>query len=269
MRRFNKIFAVGLILIVYSNSYAEEVNSNYDYFTQITPDQEEKLGIITPPESAALVTTYKGIKIYDVEDRRYADKEIQQIKQLLDSVPKKMLATPPKAIIAASKTTRARIYRPNMVASASGPYIFLGDKFFIGGFRSKNTINDRLQIFMHEYAHVIQHYHLETERGSQSTMKDRSTLVFDFATKMGWKVKKGFGDKKKILEGDQIPFNPKYTNSWFLPEQNESDTSDYGSTNSVEDLAESFGWVIAGHPSKISQSRSCTNYANPFYSLPK
>jgi len=57
MRRFNKIFAVGLILIVYSNSYAEEVNTNYDYFTQITPDQEEKLGIITPPESAALVAT--------------------------------------------------------------------------------------------------------------------------------------------------------------------------------------------------------------------
>lgn len=166
-----------------------------------------------------------------------------------------MLSMPPKAIIAASKETTGRIYQPNMVAKASGPYIFLGDKFFIGGFRSKNTINDRLQIFMHEYAHVIQHYYLDTERGSQTTKRDRSTLVFDFAVKMGWAVKKGYGEKRTVLTDEEISFNPKSRNSWFLPAEKETDTSKYGRTNSVEDQAESFGWVIAGHPSRVSEAR--------------
>ena len=254
-KKFGNICLASGTLLICTNISAIELTSNYAYFSKLSTEQETNIGIITPPDSAELVTTHKGIKIYQVKDRKFTEDEINQITRLIDVVPKKMLSMPPKAIIAASKETRGRIYQPNMVATASGPYIFLGDKFFIGGFRSKNTINDRLQIFMHEYAHVIQHYYLDTERGSQTTKKDRSTLVFDFAVKMGWAVKKGFGEKRKILTNEEIPFNPKSSNSWFLPEDKETDTSKYGRTNTVEDQAESFGWVIAGHPTRVSKAR--------------
>lgn len=233
-----------------------EVVLNFDHFSALTTEQETELGVVTPPASAKEVASHNGIPIFETESRPFSQEEIDEIIRVLDAVPARMLESPPKAIVAASSETNGRIVRPNTVATASGPYIFLGTAFFegsSGGFSSETTENDRLSIFMHEYAHVLQYYHLDPETGKQSNFSDSSSLVFDFATNVGWTAKTSVSGE--YFEGDQIPFNSQSYIGWKLPEEQEINTTRYGRTNSVEDQAESFGWVIAGHPDYVSPDR--------------
>lgn len=251
--------AVGALLgLAAASALAEQVEvvSHFDHFDALSPEDENALGVITPPESAREIASHNGIPIFETESRPFTEDEVAEIIRVLDLVPAKMLETPPKAIIAASSETRGRIIRPNTVATASGPYIFLGTAFFegaAGGFNASTTENDRLSIFMHEYAHVLQYYHLDPETGKQSNLEDSSSLVFDFATSVGWTAKTSVsGD---YVSGDQIPFNTQSYIRWELPEELETETTKYGRTNTVEDQAESFGWVVAGHPSYVSDAR--------------
>ena len=252
---FRVFLAVILVLSAPVSVAAQVITSNFDHFFELSIEQENSLGIITPPDSAVQVAEHRGVPILETESRPFSEDEIAEIKRYLDLVPEKFLETPPKAIIAASKETQGRVIKPTTVATASGPYIFLGTRFFEGGFRSSNTDNDKVSIFMHEYAHVLQHYYLDIEHGTQQSMDDRSALVHDFSVSVGWTARDSTSGP--FLSGSDIAFIPDASyRRWQLPESEESGTTKYGQTNNVEDQAESFGWVIAGHPGLVSEARA-------------
>ncbi len=220
-----------------SRNSAISVENFYEHYATFSTTQERALYVATPPEGSRQVAVVKGIPIIEAPNLSLTTADLDKIKQALNHAPAKFLETPPKAIIAATMKTRGAFAAPNTVATASGPYIFLGAGFFHGGFHHQNTPGERISIFMHEYAHVLQYYHLDKDEGTMLSLLRRSSLVFDFASRVGW--------KGNWLEG-----------RWRQPDPEAHETTRYGATNPIEDLAESFGWVIAGHPEFVSEARA-------------
>ena len=241
--------------------FGDELINNYSLLKKLSPAEENKRAVITPHSSASVAAEHKGIKIYHTNSRQFTNQEIAEIIEFIDAVPLKFMETPPKAIMGATRENfgpRTPV-APFTIALASGPYIFLGDKFFgKSSFIGATNFNERFRVFIHEWTHVIQYYFLETEKGSVSNMDKHSTFVFDFALKVGWHAQKGSYDEnrqysKKKLTSIETPFAPKSGFSWELDDK--SGTTDYGGGNPVEDQADSFSFVVAGLPDQVSKQR--------------
>lgn len=245
---------IALCLLLPVASHADEAKNNFEHFYALTGLQETELGVISVPQSARQVAEHRGVAIIETASRPFSLVEIAQIKTYLDRVPAKMMETPPKAIIASSGETRASTDHPTAIAGASGPYIFLGDRFFKNSFLRKRTENDRLHAFMHEFGHVLQYYHLDIEHGTQRSIDTSSSLIHDFSVAVGWVARDDLDGV--FLSGQSISFVPDITErEWVLTESAKGGTTEYGQTSNSEDLAESFGWVLAGHPDRISRDR--------------
>lgn len=229
------------------------LHNNFSYLFQLEQSQEEFLGVAIPPEDATRVTAVRGIPFYETACRPYQEEEITQLALFLNTLPKEVLELRPKGIVSACLDGLNLSLDPLTNALTSGPYIYLGDEFFSGTvFSGEHSENEKLAIFAHEYAHVLQYYHihqywLQRKRTSAYEYDTASTVVYDFAKKVGW---------------EPIPntpehsfFTPDYT--WQLsPAADAQMTTTYGKESGpTEDFAESFGLVTAGQPQTISEAR--------------
>jgi|GEM_PF-2386762 len=243
-----------------AESIGTEVVSNFEKLYALKKEEEWKKNVLALPESIKEVLRYKGIPFYETPSRPFAGSEIEFLKSCLDRLPDKFLTMPAKGIVAYSKELHLFSF-PTTVAKASGPYIIVGNRLFKN---KKLSSNEKLSVFMHEYAHVVQYYHLNGQ-GSVRTMRNHSSLVFDFAVKMGWQVRNP-ENRDDWLTGDAITYANNKMISWDLPKEREQETTDYGKRNPVEDQAETFGWVLAGHPEMVSEQR--VRYAQEFLDEP-
>jgi len=229
------------------------LHNNFSYLFQLEPSQEEFLGVVVPPDDAKRVTAVRGIPFYETECRPFQENEITQLALFLNTLPKEVLELRPKGIVSACLDRLNLSIDPLTNALTSGPYIYLGDEFFSGTlFSGENSANEKLTIFTHEYAHVLQyyyvhHYWLQRKRTSAYDYDTSSTVIYDFARTVGWQ-QYPTGQEPSFFDGD-------YT--WQLAKTSDAQmTTDYGKESGpTEDFAESFGLVAAGQPQTISEAR--------------
>ncbi|MCR4263662.1 MAG: hypothetical protein NUV98_03000 [Candidatus Roizmanbacteria bacterium] len=233
------------------NSFS--LHNNFTYLFQLEPSQEEFLGVAVPPEDATRVTAVRGIPFYETECRPFQENEITQLALFLNTLPKEVLELRPKGIVSACLDRLNLSLDPLTNALTSGPYIYLGDEFFSGTvFSGEHSENEKLTIFTHEYAHVLQyyyvhHYWLQRKRTNAYDYDISSTVVYDFARTVGW--------EQYPKDQEHSFFDGNYT--WQLSKTSDAQmTTDYGKESGpTEDFAESFGLVAAGQPQTISEAR--------------
>ncbi|MBI4137454.1 hypothetical protein HY469_05320 [Candidatus Roizmanbacteria bacterium] len=229
------------------------LHNNFDYLFPLEPQQEDFLGVAIPPPDAERVTTVRGIPFYETACRPFQEREITQLALYLNTLPKEILEIRAKGIISACLNRLDLKLDPLTNALTSGPYIYLGDEFFTGTvFSGEHSQNEKLSIFTHEYAHVVQYYYvhqywLQKRRTNAYDYDFSSTVVYDFARSVGW--------EQHPTDQEHSFFDPEYT--WILSKTAEAQrTTDYGKESGpTEDFAESFGLVAAGQGQTISDAR--------------
>jgi len=242
------------------------LHNNYGLLKGLTWDQEIEFGIFQMPKTGQKVLNYKSIDIYDTQSRRFKDGEVEVLKWIIDRAPAKFLQTPPKAVVSICCEEMAQ-FGPRgadtAVAYASGPYMLIGNGLFEGGwFSGKNSLDEKVAIFFHEYTHTMQYWYvhekyIKEKKVSTSELSVQSTLVFDFARYVGWTQDiHSMGNHVETNEGETLKFWKFYSTDWALPEERKKEaTSDYAATYPTEDEAESFGFFIAGQPQMLSEKR--------------
>lgn len=233
--------------------------NNFDYLKDLSQEEERLAGILVPPKNTKLVTTVKGIPLYESECRRFKEREVEFIVNLIYKLPQNLLETPPKGILSICYYELGSIKVGSFTnAFTSGPYIYFDDPFFKDTlYQEKIPLSLQFAIFVHEYVHVLQYYYLHyyfIDLGSNisGNLEDKSTLLFDFSRKVGWGVVEG---DSAYFENDIQFFDT--ARRWVLRNEDEAyKTTDYGKEGGpVEDMADTFGFTIAGQPQIFSAHR--------------
>ena len=76
---FGVFLAVILALSAPVSVAAQEITSNFDHFFALPIEEENSLGISTPPDSAVQVAEHRGVPILETESRPFSEDEIAEI----------------------------------------------------------------------------------------------------------------------------------------------------------------------------------------------
>lgn len=213
--------------------------------------------------------TYKGINIAWTNGKPITEERLQWLKDVIDTLPASFLARYP---IAGVYSAEDENYPPmfirsdNVAAVTSGPYIYLNA---IMGSSYKPEIyqqiskHDFARTMYHEWAHVIQFYDIFytfTEEyldyvisqgySLGDTFFESSSVLFDFATRVGWEYE--YTDINQCYDlgfcKNTYSFCPCYFgNKAYKPRNPKPDflqTTEYalkdGNSGGAEDMAEVF-----------------------------
>ncbi|MBU2568352.1 MAG: hypothetical protein KJ967_06235 [Elusimicrobia bacterium] len=251
---------IALVLImVAKNSKTSTINNQTNGPTpRIKPSSipEQKVDPVaieayeTLPESAVKISEYLGIPIYETDVKKLSQTELATIVKVLDGIPAGYVEkTNPKAFVASTRKASGDIAIENMgtvAAYAKGPNIYILEETFTGWklFNSSGQQMSFGQIkstLIHELMHVAQYNAVPKQKlGTPLDPMVFSTLVSDFASKVGY-----------------VPYSDKYSDLGWKSKilEKDTETTEYGRGNVVEDQAESVAAFITGHVESIGQSR--------------
>lgn len=210
-----------------------------DTLTFLSKAEIDNLGIIRLPPNFNIIDEYKNIKFVSTPKYSFEDYHIKLIKYFLDLTPNKLLEYGPSAIIMLNREEIPENVdlHDDMVAFASGPYIFFHDKTFNPeNPLADNSVDSWFFTFIHELMHTVQfNIALKEFRKLNNNQKryiswldivKNSTFIKDFANYVGWDIS---------YERDGYKYKLRDSNA---------KTTEYGKTLVFEDMVESVAVVV-------------------------
>lgn len=188
------------------------------------------------PKDILSEVSYKDIRLISTKSRPFSQNEIALMKVIIDLVPEKLFEYRPWAIVSTSFTdSNIAEVNPEGVAFSSGPYVFVGDVTF----QKQNTFDTGtfrglVRVISHEFVHSAQFFETKAVPDSFThSYLENSGIVKDWIANTGWQ---------------------KVNDRWTLKDNEQ--TTDYGKSNPVEDMADSIGSLVIGEEYSISKSRT-------------
>jgi len=218
-----------------------------DTLTNFTKEELSNLGVVSLPVGFTIQEEYKGIKLARSPKASFTASQLNLLHYYLDLTPQKLLNPGPAAIVMfKADEVEAGPFGINLdtVAFASGPYIFFNDESFSGRSLITDSSDQAYTSFEHELVHIAQFnenlsnmYNIVSKYDPDNPVywidaAIKSTFIADFAKIANWTKSNADSYGEKIL---------KY--QLLSPES--AQTTEYGKTAVVEDMAESVAGVIA------------------------
>ena len=246
-----------MLLLLLMVAVKAEPRNHYPELTKLSRSEEAARGVVRIPESLTASSSYRGIEFIPSSNRPFTDEEIAFLRECINRLPESWMRTPPKAILTKGKEIRM-LPSPFTNAQASGPYIILSDKFFKGSVLSGGLYAaEKYTMFLHEAFHVMQYYysHVDSIAKPEARLANvalHSSIVDDFAAKTGWE-REAIGNNGKV----------KWKNDTALLE---AKTTPYGRRDAVEDMADTFAYILSGQTQYFSPDR--IKFVTDFMDLP-
>jgi hypothetical protein len=217
--------------------------SSYNY------EELKMLGVITPPKDGFVQNEYKGIKFIATSKRKYTEKELKFFKYFIDRTPSLLIKSAPSAIINADVGLVSK-------AQASGPYIYFDSSDFdTGGFFSAASFEGVFRGFVHEWVHVYQFREAMLESNLTKVRKrfkkHKRQTYWNYLVKKS-KLIASFAD---VTEWKPIIYKHLDKKNYRLKNSKKAQTSNYGRTDIMEDMAETISLVVIGDLTPLSQQR--------------
>lgn len=218
-----------------------------DTLTNLTKEELSSLGVVSLPVGFTIQEEYKGMKLIRSPKASFTASQLNLLHYYLDLTPQKLLSPGPAAIVMfKADEVEAGPFGISMdtVAFASGPYIFFNDESFSGRSLITDSSDQAYTSFEHELVHIAQFnenlnniYSTVDKQSPENpvywtAVSIKSNFVADFAKIADWEKSDTDSYGEKIL---------KY--QLLSPES--AQTTEYGKTAVVEDMAESVAGVIA------------------------
>ncbi len=223
--------------------------------TIFTKEELTQIGVVSLPEGFSIQEEYKGIKLLRSPQKQYTPTQLKNLKQFIDKTPPALLNPGPSAIVTFDHTEVETGIGLSIgrIAFASGNYMFFDSNSFSGGsggnLFGSTSLDDTFQTFEHELVHTMQFNQiinqlaqadLVPKNGRYITWVEyslNSDFIQNFASIADWKKEEIYGKPKYVLT------NPN------------SQSTQYGKTEIIEDMAETISMVILGRQASLSQAR--------------